>query len=145
MMAETYRSRTYLRPLDRTPVLKTGRHTGDETFPFLHYPSIRRRSSEGRKSANSLNIVRHKMVDVQFQRTLIAVKFSRSFLLAGLMVLPEKRPQKRKVYLTVGRDDSINPPAWIIISSKVVLSAKANSPGRATSPYTMTLPTSSKS
>ena len=32
-LAETYRSRTYQRPFDRPPVLKTGRHTGDETFP----------------------------------------------------------------------------------------------------------------
>ena len=32
-MAEAYRSRTYLRPLDRTPDLKSGRHTGDDTLP----------------------------------------------------------------------------------------------------------------
>ena len=32
-LAEAYRSRTYQRPFDRPPVLKTGRHTGDETFP----------------------------------------------------------------------------------------------------------------
>lgn len=33
MMAEAYRSRTYLRPLDRTLDLKSRRHTGDETLP----------------------------------------------------------------------------------------------------------------
>lgn len=34
LLAEAYRSRTYLRGLARTPVLKTGRHTGDETLPI---------------------------------------------------------------------------------------------------------------
>lgn len=34
IMAEAYRSRTYLGHHCPTPVLKTGRHTGDETLPF---------------------------------------------------------------------------------------------------------------
>ena len=33
MLAETYRSRTYLRPFSLTLVLKTRRHTGDDTSP----------------------------------------------------------------------------------------------------------------
>ena len=32
-MAEAYRSRTYRRRLSLPPVLKTGRHTGDDTPP----------------------------------------------------------------------------------------------------------------
>lgn len=33
LMAEAYRSRTYRGHLYPPPVLKTGRHTGDETLP----------------------------------------------------------------------------------------------------------------
>ena len=33
LLAETYRGRTYHRPQGLPPVLKTGRHTGDETSP----------------------------------------------------------------------------------------------------------------
>ena len=36
-VAEAYRSRTYLGHHCPTPVLKTGRHTGDETLPSLFF------------------------------------------------------------------------------------------------------------
>lgn len=36
-LAETYRSRTYRRPFDRPLVLKTRRHTGDETPPHSFF------------------------------------------------------------------------------------------------------------
>lgn len=136
MMAEMYRSRTYRRPLDRPPVLKTGRHTGDETFPRVVerilmtiptsqesvnrtsgaiftgealYPEFRTMFSYPEHRSD---IVHEKMADVQFQCAVVAEKLSRHGpLFPRQNVFPKQRTQGRSRTSVRRSDDLVDFPS----------------------------------
>ena len=132
-----YRSRTYRRPLDRPPVLKTGRHTGDETFPKSCWmdratiptsqASVNRtfRNPYSQREHSILSfapcfsymehrsdIVHEKMADVQFQCAVVAEKLPwHGPLFPRQNVFPKQRTQGRSRTSVRRFDDLVDFPS----------------------------------